>query len=1021
MKKVYKAWMKACLVFFMVISLIAPFNVRTAHASARSAVTLDNPIDHTVVQAGMLTLSGTYTDTYDIQLYINGTTQVAAVMEANPDDSNSGTWHYELDTSVYNGDVRINALGLNIDTRYGVWSHTVVLTVDNPQAGSPLVTISNPGDGETVHGTVPVKVTIDSPNQVKQVDVRVNHGSWQQAARTGNHYTWHWNTDGLSDQTVSIEARTIDDQGHIGRSSTTYTKIGKGTVEVFHMADQDRSMWIWEPETYQLLLNPNARSVLNAFAKDTATFGSDPVKTFYLAVGPYNGMDILEEDPGKLRNFISWAHDQGFAVQACISGGTTPPYFGAYEVYHDRAVGEVEGIINYNLASGVNEKFDGVNVDIEPYISPDFNNEYPSLQLQYLDGLQKMIDRIKAAGINLPFGPAIPKWYDSSASALNITWNGSTKSLAEHVLDISDYVSIMDYRDTADGSVGIIAGARDEISYAHSIGKNHAVVIGVETKDIANSGDPETITFQEEGRASMERELDKVYAAFGGSDAFGGIAMHHYDDLLHLPSYWGEGGTFWEPPADTQAPDLIAAAPTVKALNFQQIQVKFGMAFDNNWVDRYVVYRSTHSGFTPGPATVTGLARSLSYTDIGLLPDTTYYYRVAAVDLQGNLGPASPEASATTGSTALKPMILRGLNVTAGSGRAVASVQAVDQVTGAAIPGAAIEGRFHYAGGVYKGGTADEAGWLTLTSESIPDGQQVGFEPRRVTATGYYWAQAYDEPHITALYPRTGLDGLTVSAGTWDAPFAKNRTNYTVTVPAQQQSITVTPTASNAGSVIAVNGVETPSGTPSAAIALGEGETRISMTVTGKTGETDVYTLQVVRSAVVNNVFLPSEDTFVYENVAEAVYGSVDTLEVVDLPKAAGGGDRMAFMKFDLGTYTEPVQTAKLRFYVPTPLAKPMNLWVYGYDGDTWSEAKMNWNNRLGAGAQNVGFVRVDQAGWYSLDVTGFVQTQMATDRKATFRFMDPNTTSILVTINSRENAVNQPLLLINPSSDAVE
>jgi hypothetical protein len=100
----------------------------------------------------------------------------------------------------------------------------------------------------------------------------------------------------------------------------------------------------------------------------------------------------------------------------------------------------------------------------------------------------------------------------------------------------------MDYTDTA---TGIIARAEHELAYAESIGKPQSVVIGVESKDLSGTSDPETVTFYEEGRTYMEAELDKVYAAEAGSTAFAGIAMHHYGSLLLLPSVWGEGGVYY--------------------------------------------------------------------------------------------------------------------------------------------------------------------------------------------------------------------------------------------------------------------------------------------------------------------------------------------------------------------------------------------------------------------------------------------------------------------------------------------
>jgi len=74
-----------------------------------------------------------------------------------------------------------------------------------------------------------------------------------------------------------------------------------------------------------------------------------------------------------------------------------------------------------------------------------------------------------------------------------------------------------------------------------------------------------------------------------------------------------------------------------------------------NWNDnpeadlsKYRVYRSTSSGFTPGSSTYAGDAFASNYTDTGLDPQTTYYYRVCAVDTSANESNASALVSATT-------------------------------------------------------------------------------------------------------------------------------------------------------------------------------------------------------------------------------------------------------------------------------------------------------------------------------------------------------------------------------------
>ncbi|WP_051620252.1 Ig-like domain-containing protein [Paenibacillus sp. UNC451MF] len=739
----------ACLSFLIIVSsMVAP----AASALAASSITIDTPASGGSLTWPKMVLTGTYTGLYDIKLSINGESQVSVTVD-DPDADDAGTWRYELDTRDYSGIVRLRASGSDVQTRYGVWSQTLELQADPSRGAAPQVAIVSPVEGNAVSGTVPVTVAVYGDMPVLSVQVRVNGGPWQHAIRHGKQYVFSWNTKGLGDVTSSIEAKATDVRGRTGFSSTIYATVGRGTHEQITVKPQDRAMWIWEPEAYRLLLNPGSRTVLDAFAKDTATFGSEPVTTMYLAVGPMADMDILADEPGKLRSFIAWAHSQGYQVYACISGGTTPPYMGAYTIYHDKAVREMERVLNYNIASSRNERFDGVNVDIEPYISPDFKDEYPSLQLQYLDMLKKMIDRRNATGLNLPFGPAIPKWFDSSAQAQDIIWNGSSKWLSQHVQDMADYISIMDYRDTADGSAGIIAGAQGEIDYADAIGKPHSVVIAVESLDIANSGDPETITFREEGRTVMEAELDKVYAAYGGRASFGGIAMHHYDSLRSLPSYWGPGSVTWQPPADTKEPSAIRGLLKVQAVDYQRAELSYGMASDDTDIDRYVIYRGATPWFTPGPDLVAGESRSLTFRDTGLLPDTVYYYKVAARDVQGKIGPATGPMLIKTKTTALKPMILTGMSMTMKGTAASVTMQVVDKNTRLPLADALVEGRFQFAGGKYTGGRTDANGMITLISEAIPIGRLVGFEPRRVTSSGYYWAQAYDEPHTVSLNP----------------------------------------------------------------------------------------------------------------------------------------------------------------------------------------------------------------------------------------------------------------------------
>ena len=767
------------------------------------------------------------------------------VRMVDPDGDNAGTWYCEFDTSSYDGNIEIAAKGRDTVTRYAVWSSFITLEMNTDNI--PDVTILNPIDQSTVGNNVQIEVSAEARNNLRKVEVRINSGPWLQAKRDGSTYKYRLDTTTINRQnpSFSIEARATDENGNVGRSMTTYARTKNSAVEPVVVEPQDRAMWIWEAASYNLFLNRGSRDVLDALAKDTSTFQSDAVTTFYLGIDHYYGMNIMEEEPDKVRDFVAWAHANGYKVHACIAGGTILPYMGAYERYHEAAVRRMEEVINYNLASAPNERFDGINVDIEPYIMPAFKTDKPSLQIEYLDGLQKMIQRRDAAGINLPFGTVIPKWYDTSDSASNIPWNGSTKWMSEHIQDISDYIGIMDYRDTADGTAGIIQGAVGELAYANQIGKPQSVVVGVETLDIANGGDPETITFREEGRTHMENELDKVYAAFNNDPAFAGIAMHHYDSVRYLPSDWSPDRITWEPPADDTPPSAVSSDPVATAFDYQRIDIQFDRAYDNTEVEEYYIYRSTTNNFTPGPTNLAGKTRALLFRDTGLLPNTTYYYKVAAVDVRGNIGPASDVTGATTDDTSLQPLIISTMDVTHTGTNAKVTLKVVDKETNQPLV-AAVHGRFTYAAGRYIYGNTTADGLMSATSEAVASNLQVGFEPRGVTKDGYYWAKAYDFSEPITVNVQLNL--LKLNLGELQPAFSPETTNYTATVAHDVTSITLTATADKKSS-ISFNRKHSKKGKNSRKVSLKEGENRVRVYVTSPDGTSKEYTITIIRSA----------------------------------------------------------------------------------------------------------------------------------------------------------------------------
>ncbi len=114
-------------------------------------------------------------------------------------------------------------------------------------------------------------------------------------------------------------------------------------------------------------------------------------------------------------------------------------------------------------------------------------------------------------------------------------------------------------------------------------------------------------------------------------------------------------GIFWVdftlrdafPPPPDNTPPAVPSGFIAAAVSMSRIDLDWANNTEVDF-DYYSVYRSTTSGFTPGTGNFVANTTVSAYSDTGLSANTTYYYKVTAVDLFGNESSASSEASATT-------------------------------------------------------------------------------------------------------------------------------------------------------------------------------------------------------------------------------------------------------------------------------------------------------------------------------------------------------------------------------------
>ncbi|MDE0582277.1 amidase [Planococcus sp. A6] len=215
------------------------------------------------------------------------------------------------------------------------------------------------------------------------------------------------------------------------------------------------------------------------------------------------------------RSFVTQAHARGIAVFA-LDGA---PSWVAPKGYTNQNM-LMNWLSNYQSGSTEQASFDGIHLDVEPYLYSGWNSNRATTVKSYQSLLQRAV--VSSSQLNLPLEADMPFWFDE------IPYNNTFGSglLAEWVIANTDGVTLMAYRDSAPMIIEIV---KNEIAMAEKYGKH--VVVGVET---GTTDEGSIITFAEEGEAFMNLQLGEVAAHYSGYSAYEGIAIHHVGSWMTL-------------------------------------------------------------------------------------------------------------------------------------------------------------------------------------------------------------------------------------------------------------------------------------------------------------------------------------------------------------------------------------------------------------------------------------------------------------------------------------------------------
>lgn len=251
--------------------------------------------------------------------------------------------------------------------------------------------------------------------------------------------------------------------------------------------------WVWD--TKSLMQDKNS---MLAFAEGQG------VNVIFLHV------DRKSEDFEPYRAFIEEAHELGMEVEAL--GGD--PTWGLTE-YRQEIDSFIEWLEDYCQAVGERAAFDGIHVDIEPYLLEEWERERDEVVRQWMGNVAYLVDRMKPHASSR-ISADLPFWIHKVPTREDV-------SLGAWMLDRLDRVVLMNYRNFAIGENGIIDNALPMIKEGTRAGK--PVIIGLET---APTDEGEHVTFYGQGTADMHRQMQLSHMFMQRYSGYGGFSIHNF-------------------------------------------------------------------------------------------------------------------------------------------------------------------------------------------------------------------------------------------------------------------------------------------------------------------------------------------------------------------------------------------------------------------------------------------------------------------------------------------------------------
>ncbi|MFM1651129.1 hypothetical protein ACI7RC_03385 [Brevibacillus sp. B_LB10_24] len=279
--------------------------------------------------------------------------------------------------------------------------------------------------------------------------------------------------------------------------STGYSQESVVREEVA-AAENIRATWLWNTP-----MIASEKDQIISFVKENG------INLIYLQV---NRRLVTKE---QYRAFLKSAHEAGIEVHA-LDGA--PDW--ALGKNQDRLTALVTWVKDYNQSVAEDERFRGVHVDIEPYLLPEWKQDKSAVIRQWIDNVQVFVQQAKSDP-ELETGADTPFWLDT----LQVSDDPGAETVSRWMARTFDHVTLMAYRNHAEGPNGILQITQNKLAEADELGRR--IVIGV---NIRESTEGDFVTFYKEGAEEMEQQIAIVDERLSGRPSYAGISIHDYQN-----------------------------------------------------------------------------------------------------------------------------------------------------------------------------------------------------------------------------------------------------------------------------------------------------------------------------------------------------------------------------------------------------------------------------------------------------------------------------------------------------------